>query len=287
MSTIQDHVLVLKSRPYRDHDALVTGFGRHHGKMAAVARGARTAKSRLAAGVQALTLAHWTLYQGRSALLTVTQADAERHYPRLRQDLDRMGRAAMLADLVDELWSDGDAAPDTFAWLAQGWAALDEGRAPTAVFLADLWHLLREAGLKPDFSICAVCGLPLGDAAGWRDGAGPVCRECRREEDAPLSVAGLAWLRRAEAAPPDRLGLVVADAGVLARLERQARAYVAYHLGRLPRAFRVWDEMQEDGPQAIRVDAVVGRPRAPTGTRGTAGAVDESGDGTEKDGGMR
>jgi DNA repair protein RecO (recombination protein O) len=260
MATIQDRVLVLKSRPYRDHDALVTGFGQYHGKMAAVARGARAAKSRLAAGVQALTLAHWTLYQGRSALLTVTQADADRHYPRLRQDLDRMGRAAMLADLVDELWSDGDAAPATFAWLAQGWAALDEGRLPTAVFLAGLWQLLREAGLKPDFSVCAVCGSPLGEAAVWRDGAGPVCGRCRRPEDTPLPVAGLAWLRRAEAAPADRIGLVVADAAVLGRLERQARAYVVYHLGRVPRAFRFWEEIQGEGPGGIGAKAAGRRP---------------------------
>lgn len=250
MAEVRDRVVVLRHRPYRENDALVTAFGQSQGKLSAVARGVRSMKGHLAAGVQALTLAQWTLYQGRSSLMTVTQAEAERHYPHIRQDLERTARAAMLADLVDELWSEHDADRAAFRLLEEGLAGLEGGRPPAALFLAGLWQLLREGGFKPDFAECSACGAPLGDGpAGWRAATGPLCARCRAGSDAVIPPGGLAWLRRAELLPPDRLGTVVASRRMLNELERQAHDYVVYHLGRVPRAFRFWDQIAPHWPE--------------------------------------
>jgi DNA repair protein RecO (recombination protein O) len=247
MPEFRDTVLVLRHRVYRDHDALLVGFGREQGKFSAVARGVRSSRSHLAAGVQPLTLTEMTVFQGRSTLYTVTSADAVRHYPRIRQTLERTARAAMLADMLDELWSEHDAAPPAFQLVVEAFSALEEGRPPAAVFLAGFWQLMRQAGFAPDFSLCSVCGASMADAqeAGFRTSAGPVCSRCRGPEDTDLSAAALSWLRRAGTLSGERLGTLVGSRSVMDGLERQARDYLLYHLGRMPRAFRFWEQVSE------------------------------------------
>jgi DNA repair protein RecO (recombination protein O) len=245
MADVRDRVLVLRHRPYREHDALLVGFGRMQGKFSAVARGVRSSRSHLAAGVQALTLTDMTIYRGRSTLYTVTAADAVRHYPRIRDNLERTARAAMLADMLDELWSEHDAAPEAFSLVTEAFSALDEGRPAEAVFLAAFWQLMRHAGFAPDLSRCSACGSPLDEEAeaGFRSASGPVCARCRVPGDQDLPQASRAWLRRADALTPDRLGTVVGSRTLMESLERQAKNYLLYHLGRMPRAFRFWEQV--------------------------------------------
>ncbi|MCL8208960.1 MAG: DNA repair protein RecO [Actinomycetia bacterium] len=243
MGRERDRAVVLRHRPYRERDALVTLFAERLGKVAAVAKGVRTPKSRMAAGLQALTLARVDLYVGRSALLTVTGAEPETVFPRVREDLERMGRAAMCADLVDELTSEHDPLPGTFQVLVGALEALDGGRRPAEVFVAAAWHLLREAGLKPDPSRCAACGRMLDAQAAWRSGTGPVCHRCRTAGDRPARPASLAWLRHVDGEQPAAWGSRPAPPGAAAEVERWVRDFVVAHVGRVPRAFRVYDQV--------------------------------------------
>lgn len=243
MAELRDRVVVLRHRPYREHDALVTCLGERLGKFSAVARGAHAPKSRLTAGVQAMALSQMVMYQGRSSLWTVTQSELERLYPRVRADLERTARAAMLVDVVDELCSEHDAAPQSFRILTASLLALDDGRPPTAVFLTGLWMLVREAGLMPDMMHCHGCGTALEGRAYWRSGEGPVCGQCRHGDDRELQGGALALLQKWSALGLDRVGLVTGSGAILAGLEQEAREHFLHHVGRLPRAFRFWDQV--------------------------------------------
>ncbi len=46
MSYLRDTAIVLKNEPFREHDAALTLFGKEHGKLQAVARGARSWKAK-------------------------------------------------------------------------------------------------------------------------------------------------------------------------------------------------------------------------------------------------
>lgn len=243
MGELRDRVVVLRHRPYRENDALVTCMGERFGKFSAVARGAHSPKSRLTAGVQAMALSQMVLYQGRSNLWTVSQSELERLYPRVRGDLERTARAAMLVDVVDELCSEHDAAPQSFRILTAALAALDDERPPTAVFLTGLWMLVREAGLMPDMMHCHDCGVGLDGVAYWRAGGGPVCGHCRHADDRELTGGALALLQKWSALALDRLGLVTGSGTLLAGLEQEAREHFLHHVGRVPRAFKFWDQV--------------------------------------------
>ncbi len=243
MSRIADMVVVLRKRAYREQDALLLLFSQHHGKISAVARGARSVKGRLTASTEPLAVARMELYQGRSSLMTVTEAELVSLNAGVRRDLGRTGRAAILADAVDELTSDLDAAPGVYDTLVAALVSLGSDRDPTPVYLHALWRLLGAAGLKPEFDRCQQCGAPwTAPPWFWRGGAGPVDRACHRAGDSPLLPGALQWLRLMDSqTDPAELGRVQAAPAVYAVLDQQARDFLIYHVGRLPRAFRFWD----------------------------------------------
>jgi DNA repair protein RecO (recombination protein O) len=245
VSRVSDTVVVLKKRPYREQDALLLLFSRAHGKLSAVARGARSPKGRLTAATEMLAVSKMDFFWGRSSLLTVTEAELVSLNGGVRRDLTRTGRAAMLADAVDELTSDHDAAPEVFDTLVEALDALGGDQSPTPVYLAALWRLMEAAGLKPDFSTCQQCGAPWTVPPWfWRGGTGPVDRACRAPGDAPLLPGALNWLRLTDRRQASAgLGSVVAAPAVYTALEQHSRDFLIYHLGRVPRAFRFWDEV--------------------------------------------
>ena len=243
MSRFGDTVVVLRKRAYREQDALLLLFSQHHGKISAVARGARSPKGRLTASTEPLAVARMELYQGRSSLMTVAEAELVSLNAGVRRDLWRTGRAAMLADVVDELTSDLDASPAACDTLVAALAGLGADRDPTPVDLQALWQLLGAAGLKPEFDRCHQCGAPWTSPPWfWRGGVGPVDGACRTAGDSPLLPGALQWLRLADSqAGQGELGRVQAAPAVYAALDQQARDFLIYHVGRVPRAFRFWD----------------------------------------------
>ncbi len=243
MSRVADTVVVLRKRAYREQDALLLLFSQHHGKISAVARGARSAKGRLTASTEPLAVARMELYQGRSNLMTVTEAELVSLNAGVRRDLWRTGRAAMLADAADELTSDLDAAPGVYDTLVAALASLGSDRDPTPVYVHAMWRLLGAAGLKPEFDRCQQCGAPWSTPPWfWRGGAGPVDGPCHMAGDSPLLPGALQWLRLVDGQlESGEMGRVQAAPAVYAVLDQQVRDFLIYHVGRVPRAFRFWD----------------------------------------------
>lgn len=264
MSRVADTVVVLRKRAYREQDALLLLFSQHHGKISAVARGARSVKGRLTASTEPLAVARMELYQGRSSLMTVTEAELVSLNAGVRRDLWRTGRAAMLADAADELTSDLDAAPGVYDTLVAALVSLGSDRDPTPVYLHALWRLLGAAGLKPEFDRCQQCGAPWTTPPWfWRGGAGPVDAACHMAGDSPLLPGALQWLRLMDGPTgPAELGRVQAAPAVYAVLDQQVRDFLIYHVGRVPRAFRFWDAV---APMAAP------RPKGPAGAPSSKG----------------
>ncbi|CAB1129617.1 DNA repair protein RecO [Candidatus Hydrogenisulfobacillus filiaventi] len=261
MAVYRDHAIVLRARPYREADSLVGLLCREHGRVAAVARGVRRPKSTLAAGLYPFSHSVVLLYRGRSALETVTGAELVEGFPRVRADLDRTAWAAAWTGLAEELFSEHDPAPDAFAALHAGLAALDGG-APAAggIGLAVLWRLLEAGGFGLEWEHCSACG----EATAGRPGpfyldygqGGLLCPACRTRtvpgaglELSAGAVQTLAAWRRAEA-------VRVAAGGAVARqIEQATREYAAWQLGRTPRAWKFLD-------QVARLDGRVPAPGA-------------------------
>lgn len=157
VAVYQDRVITLRSRAYRDHDVLLTVFGLKSGKFGAIAKGVRRPKSKLAGQIAPLSQSIATFYHGRSSLDTVSEAELRQGFPRISEDLERLGWAMVLADVVDQLWPEREPSDETFTVLVSALEAFDEGRPAATVGLAAGFKCLAIAGFQPDWAVCSRC----------------------------------------------------------------------------------------------------------------------------------
>ena len=146
--------IVLRRTNFSEADrilSLITPFG----KISAMAKGVRKAKSKLAGGVEMFSLTDLNIHQGRGKLGTVIGAKMVEYYGTgILMDFERMELAAMILKKVDKATEEvedfkqieNDRAEDFFEITKQSLRALNDG---ADVRLVTSWfgiNLLRASG---------------------------------------------------------------------------------------------------------------------------------------------
>lgn len=226
--------LLIRQRNFGEADRIVTLLTRERGKLSAIAKGVKKARSKFAGGLQLFSLARLQLAVGRS-LEVVTQVEPTAGFYHLREDLGRFAHASYLCELVDVLTE--EQAPDSaiFDLLVAALGALDAGGDPPTVTRGFELKLLTHLGYGPEMNTCVACGTEVeGGEAGFSAAEGGIlCQSCRRGQGAPELGAGtLAAMRDLIRLPLEELAGRRLKAGVQQELERIMRAYVDYRLER-------------------------------------------------------
>lgn len=158
----RDRGVVLRTTKLGEADRIITIITSGHGKVRAVAKGARRTRSKLAGHVEPLRHVDLQLYRGRGELDIVTGAVTLDRWPALRSDLDRLGVAMTLAEAVDQSVHDRGDDPVPYQMLTGALARLD--RAHSEMLLpAFLLRLLAHEGTAPMLDGCVV-GTGCDDA---------------------------------------------------------------------------------------------------------------------------
>lgn len=236
MALYRDQGVVLRTMRLGEADRIVTLVTRGHGKVRAVAKGVRKTRSRFGARLEPLSHVSLLLYEGRE-LDIVSQAESLDHFRAIRDDLDRMGRAASMLEAVDQVAQEREANARLYQLLVGGLRAIAAHDTPL-VLAAFFWKLLALEGAHPLLEQCAACGATDGLEAFDMGEGGVLCRACRR--GSPLSPEGLDLLRRilggglAEALnePPSPASV---------ELEHLANRSLEFHLERRLRSLGVLD----------------------------------------------
>src|SRR5207249_2571873 len=130
------------------------------GRLSAIAKGARRARSRFGARLEPFFHIRAVLHEGRSDLLTVTGVDTVTAHAGLRDHAVTLDAAARACDAVTRLFETSDPHPEVFRLLANELALLDGGvvHAQAATGLSFRLKLLLAAGIVPQLAACTVCG---------------------------------------------------------------------------------------------------------------------------------
>jgi DNA repair protein RecO (recombination protein O) len=181
---VKTEAVVLRSIRYGEADRILHVYTPHRGRVSAIAKGVRRARSRFGGRLEPFFRLRMELHEGRGELLTVTGAHTVAAYPRLREHARALDAAARACDAVGRLFETPEPHPGVFNLLCRKLALLDEravggdrsaGRAGALQFRL---KLLLAAGLAPQLGSCASCGEPehlvgFSGAAG-----GVVCGAC-------------------------------------------------------------------------------------------------------------
>ena len=155
MALYRDHGIVLRTYKLGEADRIVSFVTEHHGKVGAVAKGVRKTRSKFGARLEPTSHVALQLYEGRE-LDIVTQAESVDHFRPIRDDLDRLGRAATMLETVDQLALEREPNPALYRMLlgALRTLAADDGPLVVAGFH---WKLLALEGFRPVVETCALC----------------------------------------------------------------------------------------------------------------------------------
>jgi DNA repair protein RecO (recombination protein O) len=181
--SLKTDAIVLRSIRYGEADRILHLYTPGYGRIGAIAKGARRARSRFGARLEPFFQIKLVLHEGRGDLYTVTAVDTIEANAGLRESAAALDAAARACDAVARLFETDEPHPEVFALLAKQLTLLNSGPVPPAAArpesaLAFRLKLLLAAGIVPQLGSCASCGerehlTGFSAAAG-----GVVCSSC-------------------------------------------------------------------------------------------------------------
>jgi DNA repair protein RecO (recombination protein O) len=178
--SLKTEAVVLRSIRYGEADRILHLYTPRHGRLGAIARGARRARSRFGARLEPFFHIRTVLHEGRGDLHTVTGVDTISPHAGLRDHSSTLDAAARACDAVARLFETSDPHPEVFALLVNelGLLSADPAHARPANGLAFRMKLLLAAGILPQLATCANCGEPEHLSGFSAAAGGVVCSSC-------------------------------------------------------------------------------------------------------------
>ncbi len=162
---VKTEAVVLKRMDYLESSRIVTMFTRDQGKVAVIAKGARSKNNRFGSSLEPGVITHVVYYtKPNRELQTLTHAETVERFRQLSASMARLTGALHLLDLAHAVTTAGDHHPEFYDLLRGALRAVDrrEEGLP-AVLLGYRLKLARISGFAPQLDSCAQCGRPIGN----------------------------------------------------------------------------------------------------------------------------
>lgn len=226
--------IVLRARPLGEADRVYTLLTRERGKVDAVAKGARRARSSVGGRLEPLAEVRVALHKGRS-LDVITEVRTIVSYWDGLVRPDALATASLFAETVDLFCEPELELPEIYALLGGAIGAVAASEAPASLVPRFQLRLLHALGLAPADDVCVRCGGSFAEHGAWLDleAGGLGCERCygARGAGQALDTDDVANFRA--------LGAERGSGAALRATQRVARAaddIVTWHLGRRPKA---------------------------------------------------
>ncbi|MFT4532510.1 MAG: DNA repair protein RecO (recombination protein O) [Candidatus Saccharimonadales bacterium] len=102
MKQIQTQIIILKRMNFSEADRIITAITPDMGKISLLAKGARKQKSKLAGGLELLSVSEVSYIDGRSDLKTVTSTRLKTHYRHITKNIETSMMAYEMIKLIDK-----------------------------------------------------------------------------------------------------------------------------------------------------------------------------------------
>jgi DNA repair protein RecO (recombination protein O) len=156
MQTFRTEAIILRRTNYGEADRILNVLTPDRGKLSAIAKGVRKAKSKLAGGLELFATCDITLVGGKSDMYTVSSARLIKFYGDILKDYDHMQFAYELVKMINRA-TETVSEPEFYYLLRDGFVYLNELSVDHRV--VELWFRLR-------FAAALGVGLNLAATAG-------------------------------------------------------------------------------------------------------------------------
>ena len=196
--SITSEAIVLRHSDWGEADRLLWLYTSKYGKLRALAKGIRKIRSRKAGHLEPFTRVALLLARGRDFFI-VTQAETVEPYLALREDLNRLGYASYVVELLDRFTYDEDENQALYRLLADTLARINTAIDPAMPVRYYEVRLLDQLGYRPQLFNCLQCNSeiqPVDQYISFSQG-GVLCPICgpQAPEASQIAVDTLKYLR--------------------------------------------------------------------------------------------
>src|SRR3954452_13419376 len=123
--SVKTEAIVLRSFRYGEADRILHLYTPRRGRVSAIAKGVRKARSRFGGRLEPFFRLDAILHEGRSELLTVTSVSTLAAHPRLREHAPSLDIASRCCDAVGRLFATDDPHPGVYHLLVNELSLLE------------------------------------------------------------------------------------------------------------------------------------------------------------------
>lgn len=202
----KDLAICLRAVNYSETSQVVTLLTRDCGKVAAMAKGSRRAKSSCDGAIEIFSYGHvmFTIKDSGGQLATLTDFQQQPKFRGLHTNLKAMNTALFATELTEAFLEDHDPHPPLFEKLIKFLETLQDANNETAMLAWLILYqlrLLEETGLAPLLDSCTNCSAPF--SPDWKTAYfsshanGLLCPECETAfiEKRAINATGLTVLQ--------------------------------------------------------------------------------------------
>jgi DNA repair protein RecO (recombination protein O) len=248
------HAVVLRRRDFREADRILTVFTPNYGKLELIAKGIRKTTSRKAGHLELFGHTSLLVAQARTWDI-ITEAVSVESFGDLRSDLDKIGQASYLCELIDAFTESGDESQPMWELLMIGLGELDAATPQVDRELLLRWfelQILSLAGFQPQLFQCLGCDAELEPVTNYISllEGGIVCPKCSqgRQELEPIDVDVLKVLRFLQSRSWQAVQSVAVRAHVMQRVGNLLYRYLLVVLERQLRSVDFMRRLQHMVP---------------------------------------
>lgn len=249
--------IVLRRMNLGEADRLLTLFTPTEGKVKAIAKGVRRPGSKKSGHLEPFTRSRLMLARGRN-LDIITQAEALEFFPNLQSDLERLGAAAYLIELIDRFTVEDGGTEPLYDLLLAALVQMEAGAPLASLTRYFEIRLLDLVGYRPQLFNCVSCHQeikPQDQYFSVMDG-GILCPSCgqRSENKERISLAALKVLRHYQRSSYEVATTPQVRPQVHAELDAIMEGYLVYLLERKLHAPEFLRRLRQMAPQRMSAD---------------------------------
>lgn len=225
--------IVLRSIGCGDADKLLVLFSREFGKMKVMAHGVTKPFSRKRGSVQPFTYTKFLVRRGRE-LDSVSQCEGIEMFPFLRHDLETIGYASYLTELVLSLTPEGEQNEPLFRLILETLRLMEEGQAEILTRSFEIKAAVL-MGYRPVLDVCAHCGESLTGRLFFSvETGGALCEVCGKGDPQAVHVSRgmVETLKALLNWPQDRLRQLKISSADRKQIKTLLYEYLKYYLER-------------------------------------------------------
>jgi DNA repair protein RecO (recombination protein O) len=245
--------IILRSLDYGESDRILTFYTADFGKLTGIAKGARRSKKRFANVLELFSCIQIVFSRrGRDSLALIEEGAPLKHYPRIREDLEKTLIASYLLELTDKFTLEGKGNAELFQLLLNFLVLVEAGNNPEDMLRFFELRLLRYAGYEPVLDHCISCRKAVGSADAYhfvaRDG-GVRCATCgpRYPGAVSVSLGTIRTLLLGREMELGRLERLVLSSQVAAESRALLGGFIGHILGKEIKSLHVLHGVREMG----------------------------------------